>query len=225
MSSAGPLSDGRHRQAPRFGLEPTRRARPARPARVAAAGCTVLFVCTANHCRSPVAESLFAALPEFAALDWHARSAGTHARAGEEMHPHAAAVLSARGIDASGWRSQPLTATLIDGADLVLAASREHRRVVARIAPRAVPRTFLLQQFARYVANIDSARHVDSLPTLIEQACAVRAGMQPVPDGHDDLPDPMGQPLPAFEQLARRVERDLATIAGALAAPSRQATA
>jgi protein-tyrosine phosphatase len=52
----------------------------------------VLFVCTANVCRSPMAEAIFDSLASEADLPWKARSAGVAALVGEPIAPRAEAV-------------------------------------------------------------------------------------------------------------------------------------
>ena len=99
----------------------------------------VLHVCTANQCRSAMAERLMrAAVPG----DIPVTSAGTRARSGEPIWPEAAAELERRGVSALGFDSHPITVQLVKGADLVLTATRAHRdEVLAEFPVR--PRTGL----------------------------------------------------------------------------------
>jgi protein-tyrosine phosphatase len=108
----------------------------------------VLFVCTANICRSPSAQWLLreavAAHPELAGVE--VRSAGTRAVEGAPGCQVAPAL-------AGHWaehRSQALTPELIGWADLILTAGREHRAAVAGLDPAARTRTFTLRQAARF---------------------------------------------------------------------------
>ena len=88
--------------------------------------CRILFVCHANLCRSPMAESLTrSALADrlgAAAARVDVASAGTHAEPGMSMHPYAEHVLRERGApDPGRFRSRRVTAELVDagrpGAD------------------------------------------------------------------------------------------------------------
>ena len=90
----------------------------------------VLFVCTGNTCRSPLAEGALrdALGPDAARID--VRSAGTGARSGEPAAPASVAIAAAHGIDLSGHRSQPLTAELARSADVVLVMERSHLAAV-----------------------------------------------------------------------------------------------
>ena len=58
----------------------------------------VLFVCTANVCRSPMAQAIFNALAEDSGLPFRAESAGTAALEGALMAPNAVAVLEEAGV-------------------------------------------------------------------------------------------------------------------------------
>ncbi len=136
----------------------------------------ILIVCTGNLCRSPMAQYLAAALLQAglgtAASGVIVTSAGTRARDGTPMHPHAASVLAGRGLDPRGFATRRLDARLIGSADLVLCAEREHRATVVTAAPKVVSRTFTLREFARVTAGIkpvdispDSARLDEARPS------------------------------------------------------------
>jgi len=87
----------------------------------------ILYVCTGNTCRSPLAESLTRA--GLARRGWpHVEvvSAGVAAREGEPASALAIAVGEARGLPVAGHRSRALTSALIDWADIVLAMSPSH---------------------------------------------------------------------------------------------------
>src|SRR5690606_21448064 len=84
----------------------------------------VLFVCTGNTCRSPLAEAIARAALE--ARGWtHVRvdSAGTAAAWDLPASENAAAVAAEHGLDLSGHRSQPVTPELVRWADLILVMS------------------------------------------------------------------------------------------------------
>ena len=77
----------------------------------------VLFVCVGNQGRSVIAERLFR---EAAGAEHEARSAG--AAPGREVHPEAVAVLAELGVDASDHVPRKLDESLMDWADVVVAA-------------------------------------------------------------------------------------------------------
>ena len=94
----------------------------------------VLFVCTGNTCRSPMAEAV--AREELARRGWaHVRvgSAGVAAEVGEPASEPAAIVASRRGLDLGSHRSRPLTPELMEWADLVLVMSGSHAAAAARL--------------------------------------------------------------------------------------------
>ena len=99
-------------------------------------GFSVLIVCTANQCRSPMAEHILRARVEEADLDWYVSSAGTHAVERSAIVPEASRILARRGIDATGFHSRRLTGELIAGADLILTAEQKQRERVAALGGR-----------------------------------------------------------------------------------------
>src|SRR3954454_5928287 len=113
---------------------------------------SVLFVCTANQARSPMALLIMRRVLRELDLNWSLRAAGTHAVRGKSLPQLTCAVLSEIGIDASEFRSRPLTATMVQKADLVLTADTQNRHDVATIEVGALGRGFTLKQFSRYAS-------------------------------------------------------------------------
>lgn len=94
----------------------------------------ILFVCTGNTCRSPLAEGI--ARGELARRGWsnvRVASAGLAARDGAGASEHAVTVAGRDGVDLSAHRSQPLTPELAGWADLILAMGPSHLAAVDRI--------------------------------------------------------------------------------------------
>jgi len=117
------------------------------------ASVIVLFVCTGNTCRSPMAEAMFRQLmakrlgckvDELADRGVIIMSAGIAAMMGGRPAPEAVAVLTPLGIDLSMHESQPITEQLIRHADLVLAMTRSHRHAILAEWPDAADRVKLL---------------------------------------------------------------------------------
>lgn len=178
---------------------------------------TVLMVCTANYCRSPIAEQLLttAATARFGAGHWVVTSAGTDAYSVRPIHEYSAQVLTDRHAYSHEHRSQLLTAALLREADLVLTAAREHRSAVVRLLPAAIGRTFTMLQFARLTSMVPPLTGSDPAQLgrqLVVEAKAARPLLQPVPPEEDDLPDPMGRPLPEFERCAARLDEVVRSI-------------
>ena len=88
----------------------------------------ILFVCTGNICRSPLAEALLQrALHERAVEDVSVESAGTGAWDGAPASEGAYLVALERGLDLSGHRARLLTREIVEDAALILTMARHHR--------------------------------------------------------------------------------------------------
>jgi protein-tyrosine-phosphatase len=94
----------------------------------------VLFVCTGNTCRSPLAEALLKeALANRGADQVTVSSAGTGAWDGAPVSEGAYLVGLEHGLDLSNHRAQLLTRELVKSADLILTMSAHHRARVAEL--------------------------------------------------------------------------------------------
>ena len=113
----------------------------------------VLFVCTANICRSPAMELI--AREMAGSADVVFTSAGTHARNRHRMSSDMAATLPAGAAD--DFRSQHLTAEVLTGADLVLTAEQVHRQHILDDFPQLHRQVFTLGQFAASLAELPDA--------------------------------------------------------------------
>ncbi len=108
---------------------------------------TILFVCTGNICRSPMAEGLFRHLTGKMGGRYRALSAGVGAIDGMAPSSHAVHALKNLGIDISRQRSRALTAHLVREADLIFGMTHGHTHAVAVMYPAAIEKTFLLREF------------------------------------------------------------------------------
>jgi protein-tyrosine-phosphatase/tRNA A37 threonylcarbamoyladenosine synthetase subunit TsaC/SUA5/YrdC len=110
---------------------------------------SVLFVCTGNTCRSPMAKAILEQraknMPVFA------YSAGTAGIEGMSASEGARNAVKDFGADLSGHRSTGLTRPQIRDADLILTMEPRHRQQVLEMSPDAVSRTFVLPEYAGMV--------------------------------------------------------------------------
>jgi len=94
----------------------------------------LLFVCTGNTCRSPIAAA--AAGAELARRGWsHVRvqSAGTAAATDAAASAHAVTVMGEQGLDISGHRARAVSPEQLEWADLVLAMAPAHLAALAEL--------------------------------------------------------------------------------------------
>ncbi|MBO8172023.1 MAG: low molecular weight protein arginine phosphatase [Bacillaceae bacterium] len=106
----------------------------------------ILFVCTGNTCRSPMAEHLFRSIMEKEGLPVRVQSAGVSAIAGMPAAHNAEKVLKEKGIEMK-HTSQPLTDKLIRWADLILTMTSSHRQMVVQQFPQSVEKVFVLKEY------------------------------------------------------------------------------
>jgi protein-tyrosine phosphatase len=175
-----------------------------------------MFVCTANLCRSPMAEHLLKRRLVRAGFDWTVNSVGTDATDGRDMHPSTRTTLTGLGANVSSrWRSTRFSAARASSARLILTATHAHLAYVLDAVPSAARRSFVLGQFAYLLAhNYDRA---ESPEDLIRLAVTARAEVQPRPRDRDDLADPIGRADDAFRYCAGRIDDDLAHVMARLA--------
>jgi protein-tyrosine phosphatase len=159
---------------------------------------SIMFVCTGNICRSPVAERLLTARLS-GAVDLTVSSAGSRALVGHPIDEPSALALRERGVDPRGHRARRLHPELIHGADLILTASAEHRTAVLVQAPLAMNRTFTLREFTRLAAGLPPSGPSSLVPDAEHfkarvAAVAGQRGLVPVAArGQDDIDDPYGR--------------------------------
>ncbi|SDI61963.1 low molecular weight protein arginine phosphatase [Alteribacillus bidgolensis] len=104
----------------------------------------VLFVCTGNTCRSPMAEALFRAKTD---KNIEGKSAGIYAMPGMPASDGTMKVLKERNITLK-HDSKPLTEELVDWADIILTMTKNHHEMTVQTYPKAADKIFTLKEFA-----------------------------------------------------------------------------
>lgn len=118
----------------------------------------IVFLCTGNLCRSPMAEGFLKNSFDEDTGDGHGgsakaagiviSSAGTHAGGGLSASPAAVDVCSKAGIDISSHKSRPLTSEILSGSDLVLAMEMCHLLYAVGLMPECAGKAYILSEFA-----------------------------------------------------------------------------
>ncbi|KYG28565.1 low molecular weight protein arginine phosphatase [Priestia endophytica] len=102
----------------------------------------VLFVCTGNTCRSPMASALLKERKDF-----EVQSAGIFAGKGMPISAAASQALLERGIE-HNHRSQPFTSELAEWADYIFTMTNQHKQLIVSQHPSAAKKTFTLHEFS-----------------------------------------------------------------------------
>jgi glycine hydroxymethyltransferase len=106
----------------------------------------VVFVCTGNVCRSPMAEALFRDLTKTQA-GFISSSAGIGAADNQPPSAHSITAMRELGIDISDLRSRMISPAMVADADLILAMTFGHHDVLQMLFPEAADKIFLLREF------------------------------------------------------------------------------
>ena len=105
---------------------------------------SILFVCTGNICRSPMAEGLFQKLIANSEIEIEVQSAGVSTFGGQKPSQHTLDILKDEGVDLTNNLSQPLDSKLINEANYIFAMSASHIMAIENMFPEAIEKTFLV---------------------------------------------------------------------------------
>ncbi|WP_407375867.1 low molecular weight protein arginine phosphatase [Methanobrevibacter sp.] len=111
----------------------------------------ILFVCTGNTCRSPMAEAIFKDIADLS--KFQVSSAGLLAFPGDSASNKAVIVCDNHGIDLTHHRSRPLDQSQIETADLVLTAEESHREKIRMLYPHVS--VYTIKQYSGDYENPD----------------------------------------------------------------------
>jgi protein-tyrosine phosphatase len=154
----------------------------------------VLFVCTGNVCRSPVAAWAWERALDGRGVTAQVSTAGHGALVGASPDPLAEAAAREAGLTPRTHRARQLAAADVQAAHVVLALDRDGRRAAVELVPRASRYSFTLIEFGRLVTDL-VASGTTVAPDGIVAAAASRRGFAVGPRDlrDDDVPDPYGR--------------------------------
>ncbi|MEL4506373.1 hypothetical protein AAEX63_15975 [Luteococcus sp. H138] len=177
----------------------------------------ILTVCTGNVCRSPYLERRLQSELDRA---WgvgavEVRSAGTGAVVDSGMEPQALALLEATGGQADDFVARQLTPVILADQQLVIVASRDHRKDVTRMWPKGLSRTHTLVDLAGLAAKVTdeelpprTSAH-EWLAAVVPLLASKRGLELPLPAEQAAIVDPIGQGPEVFAQMQQQIEDSL----------------
>jgi len=116
---------------------------------------SVLFICTANICRSPLAMGLWQAQVCQVATEWRVGSAGVWAPGGSPVAQNTQAILKNRGVDLSTYRSRKVTAEILKDFNLILTMERGQKEALKLAFPQFAARIYLLSEMVGQIFEIE----------------------------------------------------------------------
>lgn len=149
---------------------------------------SVLFVCTGNLCRSPMAMTIMRSL---ANDSWRIESAGTWAVNGQPASYNAELAMQELGLDLSQHQAQRVTRELLAGFSLVLVMERNHKEALRIEFPEFKNRIYLLSEMIdQYfdVADPYGSDLADYRATARELAGILKKGYAQIEDLSRDVP-------------------------------------
>ena len=175
---------------------------------------TIVVLCSANQCRSPMAQMLL--LRRLATLDAPVAvcSAGL-LRDGDPPSAEVVSVMASYGLDVALHRSRLVTRADLARADLVLGMAREHVRHAVVLAPPSWPRAFTLKELVRRGKQTGPRMPGEPLAGWLSRVHEGRThaallGASPL----DDVADPTGGPPSAYELTAVLLDELVTGLAG-----------
>ncbi len=129
----------------------------------------------------------------------------------------AVAAMQRRGLDVSAHRSRATTVALVDGADVIVTAERDHVVKVAALSPPAFARAMTLPELLTRAADAPPALDGEGIRPWLESLTAERTAGGYLREPIVDVPDPTGSSPRAFEAAVVEIERQCAEASAWLA--------
>jgi len=175
----------------------------------------VLFVCTGNVCRSPMAEFFLRHEAHARDLPLRVRSTGTHAWGGRAATYEGRRIMAELGVSMDDHRTLELDADVVEWADLVIGLAFEHARDVVRAHPQGEGKTFTLKELLAVLDRLP-AYDGDASGWVARAADAVRE-VEPPTD--NDVQDPFGEREAAYRRVATEIRDLIEQLAAGLKTP------
>ncbi|MDQ0872214.1 protein-tyrosine-phosphatase [Paenibacillus sp. V4I3] len=179
----------------------------------------ILFVCTGNTCRSPLAEGLLRIRVHQEGLAAEVRSAGVSAVTGGPISRNSASLLQEAGFKES-ISSLAIQESEVNWADLILTMTMGHKRTVIQRFPGAIEKTFTLKEYALDDAHILQAieereqlvtelqlKQALSQEVSVEERSRIYKLEHAIPDF--DISDPFGGSIETYRQTAEEISGSL----------------
>jgi protein-tyrosine phosphatase len=166
----------------------------------------LLFVCTANIVRSPIAAALLETRLRETAPEVVVESAGLR-ETDATLDDGALAVLDRYGVDLRRHNSRAIDSAMVGAATLILGLEREHVREAVLLDPSVWPRTFTLKEVVRRGEATGARAHNESIEDWIARAHAGRTPHDLLgADPSDDVADPYGGAPGDYEDAAAEID-------------------
>jgi protein-tyrosine-phosphatase len=179
----------------------------------------ILTVCTHNRTRSVMmAAMLESMLVERLGLGAVVTKSAGFGPPGVAAIADAVEAMRRRGLDVSGHRSQHVTPILLDEADVVLTAERDHVVKIAALSPSAFPISTTLPEFLQ-LAVANPSRSPEGFSEWVRGLTSDRTASRYLRADVDEIADPTGSPPRIFETAVAALEQNCSEAAGYLALP------